>query len=93
MLIFFMIIFPKLIYFLTIPKEKKEFIAYVMWKSLWIHPFFDYNWRTTRLFWELFLLQQWLPLTQFVWQSRNDFNNSMKEATNTWNLEKIIELI
>jgi hypothetical protein len=24
-------------------KEKKEFLAYIMWKFLWIHPFFDYN--------------------------------------------------
>jgi hypothetical protein len=23
--------------------DKKKFIAFVMWKILWIHPFFDYN--------------------------------------------------
>ncbi|MDP2395528.1 MAG: Fic family protein [bacterium] len=31
-------------------QDKKEFLAYVMWKILWIHPFFDYNGRVTRLF-------------------------------------------
>ena len=24
-------------------EDKKDFLAYVMWKILWIHPFFDYN--------------------------------------------------
>lgn len=30
--------------------QKKELLASVMWRLLWIHPFFDYNGRTVRLF-------------------------------------------
>jgi fido (protein-threonine AMPylation protein) len=37
--------------------DKKELLAYVMWRLLWIHPFFDYNGRSVRLFGELFLIQ------------------------------------
>lgn len=44
--------------FLNSETEKKEFLAYVMWKLLRIHPFFDYNARVVRIFGELFLLKQ-----------------------------------
>lgn len=47
-------------------KEKKELLAYVMWRMLWIHPFFDYNGRTARLFGELFLLKHSMPLSTFA---------------------------
>jgi fido (protein-threonine AMPylation protein) len=73
--------------------EKKEFLAYVMWKFLWIHPFFDYNWRTARLIWELFLLQQNMNLSDFSSISRKDFTEAMKYTTETWDFSKIIELI
>jgi len=73
--------------------DKKEFLAYVMWKFLWIHPFFDYNWRTARLIWELFLLQQEMSLSDFSSTSRSDFSDAMKFATKYNDFSKIIELI
>ena len=45
--------------------DKKEFLAFVMWKILYIHPFFDYNGRITRLFGELFLLKNNMKLSTF----------------------------
>ncbi len=74
-------------------QDKKEFLAYVMWKFLWIHPFFDYNWRTARLIWELFLLKNNMDLSDFSSISRESFTDAMKYATNTWDFSKIIELI
>lgn len=73
-------------------QDKKEFLAYVMWKILWIHPFFDYNWRVTRLFWELFLLKNDMKLSTFEWTSRKDFVNAMKKATNENSFNDIIKL-
>ena len=74
-------------------ENKKEFLAFVMWKILWIHPFFDYNWRITRLFWELFLLKNNMKLTTFEWTSRKDFVNAMKKATNENIFDEIIKLL
>lgn len=62
--------------------DKKELLAYVMWRLLWIHPFFDYNGRTVRLFGELFLLKEHMPLSTFAGTSRDDFTLAMKRATN-----------
>lgn len=74
-------------------EEKKEFLAFVMWRILWIHPFFDYNWRITRLFWELFLLKNSMKLTTFEWTNRKDFVNAMKKATNENIFGDIIKLL
>ncbi len=74
-------------------QEKKETIAYVMWKILWIHPFFDYNARVTRLFWELFLLKQGLPTQSFRGKSRNSFAEAMKFATFEHDFSKILALL
>lgn len=74
-------------------KEKKDFLAYVMRRILWIHPFFDYNWRVTRLFWELFMLKTWLELSTFQWATRKDFVNAMKKATSDWSFDYIVELL
>jgi fido (protein-threonine AMPylation protein) len=74
-------------------QDKKEFLAYVMWKILWIHPFFDYNGRITRLFWELFLLKNNMKLSTFEWTNRKDFVNSMKRATSENNFDDIIKLL
>ena len=74
-------------------EEKQEFLAYVMWKILWIHPFFDYNGRTVRLFWELFLLKENMPLSTFAGASRNTFTEAMKRATNEGVFDDIIELL
>jgi fido (protein-threonine AMPylation protein) len=73
--------------------DKKELLAYVMWRILWIHPFFDYNGRIVRLFWELFLMQQWLPLSSFAWASRDDFTRAMQRATQEWSFGDIVELL
>lgn len=73
-------------------QDKKEFLAYVMWKILWIHPFFDYNGRVTRLFWELFLLKNNMNLTTFEWTSRNNFISAMKKATDEYIFDDIIKL-
>jgi prophage maintenance system killer protein len=68
-------------------------LAYVMWKILWIHPFFDYNWRVTRLFWELFLLKNSIKLSTFEGASRKDFVNAMKKATNENTFDDITRLL
>jgi fido (protein-threonine AMPylation protein) len=73
--------------------NKKDFLAYIMWKILWIHPFFDYNWRVTRLFWELFLLKNNMKLSTFEWISRKDFVYAMKKATSENTFDDIIKLI
>ena len=74
-------------------EDKKKFIAEIMWKILWIHPFFDYNWRSTRLFWELFMLKNNMILSNFAWTSRNDFSDAMKKATFNGDFEDIYKLI
>lgn len=73
--------------------EKKDFLAYVMWRILWVHPFFDYNWRVTRLFWELFLLKNNMELSTFQWVNRKDFVEAMKKATKQNLFDDIIILI
>jgi fido (protein-threonine AMPylation protein) len=78
--------------FLTNITEKYEFLARVMRKILWIHPFFDYNARVTRLFGELFLLKYWLPVTSFRWATRWQFAEAMKTMTHTWDLSWVISL-
>ena len=52
-----------------------------MWRLLWIHPFFDYNGRSVRLFGELFLLKEHMSLSTFSGASRYDFTEAMKRAT------------
>ena len=73
--------------------EKKEVLAYVMWRLLWIHPFFDYNGRSVRLFGELFLLKEHMSLSTFSGASRYDFTEAMKRATAEWIFDDIIELL
>lgn len=72
--------------------DKKDFLAFVMWKILWIHPFFDYNGRVTRLFWELFLLKNNMKLSTFEWIKRQDFVEAMKKATNDNVFDDIIKM-
>lgn len=73
--------------------DKKELLAYVMWRLLWIHPFFDYNGRSVRLFGELFLLREWLSLSTFSWTSRQTFTEAMKKATQEGIFDDIIVLL
>lgn len=74
-------------------EEKKELLAYIMRRILRIHPFFDYNWRVTRLFGELFLLKNNMKLTSFQWSSRKDFVNAMERATYENTFDDIIKLL
>jgi len=46
-------------------QKRKELLAWIMWKILWIHPFFDYNARVVRLFGEFFLLKYQMQLSSF----------------------------
>ncbi len=79
--------------FLKSDKDKKEFLAHVMWKLLRIHPFFDYNARVVRIFGELFLLKQWLLIKSFRWKTRNEFAEAMKKWIFEHDISAIIELI
>jgi len=90
------ILFDDITYRLPLLKtdeDKKEFLAYVMRKILWIHPFSDYNARVTRLFAELFMLKMELYVQSFVWTSRKDFAESMKKATFEGDLSDILKII
>lgn len=60
-------------------QEKKEFLAWIMWRILWIHPFFDYNARVVRLFGELFLLKFQMQLSSFRGATRKKFAETMKK--------------
>lgn len=79
--------------FLKSDTDKKEFLAHIMWKLLRIHPFFDYNARVVRIFGELFLLKQWLPIKSFRGKTRKEFAEAMKKWTFEHDLSAIIELI
>lgn len=79
--------------YLKTEADKKEFLAYVMWRILWIHPFFDYNGRVTRLFGELFLLKNHMSLSTFSWTHRTDFTNAMKKATKENVFDDIIKIL
>lgn len=79
--------------YLETETQKKEFLAFVMWRILWIHPFFDYNGRVTRLFGELFLLKHNMSLTTFSGTKRTDFTNAMKRATNEHLFDNIVEIL
>lgn len=74
-------------------KEKKEFLAHIMWKILWIHPFFDYNARVVRIFWELFLLKYWLQIKSFRWKTRKEFAEAMKRWTFEHDVSWVINLL
>lgn len=58
-----------------------EMLAWLMHRFLWIHPFFDYNGRISRLLGEIYLLQNNLPVNSFKGIKRNDFALAMKKAT------------
>ncbi len=71
-----------------------EILAWLMHRFLWIHPFFDYNGRISRLLGEIYLLQNNLPINSFKGIKRNQFALSMKEATiNNGNLSGVIKII
>ncbi len=79
--------------FLNSDKEKKECLAHVMRKLLRVHPFFDYNARVVRVFGELFLLQQWLPINSFRGKTRKEFAEAMKKQTFEHDASWILKLL
>ncbi|MEA2065271.1 MAG: Fic family protein [Patescibacteria group bacterium] len=70
-----------------------EILAWMMHKFLWIHPFFDYNGRISRLLGEIYLLQNNLPVMSFMGVKRNEFAEAMKSITFKNNLSGIIKII
>jgi len=67
--------------------------AWLIHRFLWIHPFFDYNGRVSRLIGELYLLQQHLPVTSFRAIARIDFVQAVKAATKNNNLSLLMTLL
>lgn len=75
-------------------KSKKiELCAWLMHRFLWIHPFFDYNGRISRLLGELYLLQNQLPVISFRAMKRINFVSAVKTATDTNDLSLLQKLI
>ncbi|MBI4652741.1 Fic family protein [Candidatus Kuenenbacteria bacterium] len=70
-----------------------ELLSWLMHRFLWIHPFFDYNGRISRLLGEIYLLQNNLPVVSFRGMTRNTFSEAMKVATLKNDFSKIIKLI
>ncbi len=73
--------------------EKIAVCAWLIHRFLWIHPFFGYNGRTSRLLGELYLLKNRLPVVSFRATPRIDFVKAVKEATQTGNLSLLEQLM
>ncbi len=74
-------------------EEKIELCAWLIHRFLWVHPFFDYNGRISRLMGELFLLKNKLPVVTFQSVKRVDFVRAVKRVTDGGDLKELIELI
>lgn len=77
-------------------KTKSEHIDLCAWlihRFLWIHPFFDYNGRVSRLLGELYLLQNHFPIIPFRAMARVDFVKAVKHATATGDLTLLKQFI
>lgn len=74
-------------------RDKLELCAWLIHRFLWVHPFFDYNGRISRLLGELYLLQHNFPVIAFQSMGRTDFVKAVKEATRTGDLTLITKLI
>ena len=74
-------------------QKRKELLAWIMWKILWIHPFFDYNARVVRLFGEFFLLKYQMQLSSFRWTTRKKFSEAMKKWTSDHDLSDVMALL
>lgn len=74
-------------------REKIELCAWLIHRFLWVHPFFDYNGRMSRLLGELYLLKHNFPVIAFQGMGRTDFVKAVKEATRTGDLTLITDLI
>ncbi len=74
-------------------KQKIELCAWLMHRFLWVHPFFDYNGRVSRLLGELFLLQNKLPIIPFHSVARIDFVKAVKIATAKQDLSALTQLM
>lgn len=74
-------------------QEHIELCAWLIHRFLWIHPFFDYNGRMSRLLGELYFLQHDLPAISFRSIPRVDFVTAMTHATATGDLSLLIRLM
>lgn len=74
-------------------EQKIELCAWLVHRFLWIHPFFDYNGRVSRLMGSLFLLKNKLPVVTFQSVKRADFVHAVKKATENGSLDQLIDLI
>ncbi len=74
-------------------EAKIELCAWLIHRFLWIHPFFDYNGRMSRILGELYLLQNNFPAISFHSIARVDFVKAVKEATRTGDLHLLVQLI
>lgn len=73
--------------------QKIELCAWLIHRFLWIHPFFDYNGRISRLIGELYLLQSDLPVVSFRAIRRADFVKAVKKATQDSDLSLLVRLL
>ncbi|MBI2483980.1 Fic family protein [Candidatus Uhrbacteria bacterium] len=74
-------------------EQKIELCAWLIHRFLWIHPFFDYNGRISRLIGELFLLKNKFPVVTFQSVKRVDFVRAVKKATECGDLNDLSGLI
>lgn len=74
-------------------EEKIELCAWLIHRFLWVHPFFDYNGRISRILGELFLLQNHLPVVSFQKTARFDFVKAVQYATKENDLSLLIKLV
>ena len=73
--------------------QKIQVCAWLIHRFLWIHPFFDYNGRTSRLLGALYLLKNHLPVVSFQTTARVDFVKAVQEATQTSDLSLLQQLL
>ena len=76
-----------------VKKQKIELCAWLIHRFLWIHPFFDYNGRISRLLGMIFLFRNNLPVVTFQTTKRIDFVQAVKQATESDDLKALISLI
>lgn len=73
--------------------EHVDLCAWIMHRFLWIHPFFDYNGRMSRLLGELYLLQNHFRIIPFQAVARIDFVKAVKHATETDDFSLLCRMI
>ncbi len=67
-------------------------VSRVHHKFVWIHPFFDGNWRTGRLIMNLLLMKYWYPPAVILKNDQQKYYNALNQA-NKSNYDKLILVI